>query len=219
MHGRPGRRTATRFAPQSAVLGCPSVSTSRHALRTTRALVLSTLCLLTLAAAPSGKAATSYLELNAFLSKFAMRPVSLICESVDEDKTLEGSWAYVRLPVGQQHQADAREAICEGALAVAHGNETVPDWKRALGVIVTVHEAYHLRHWAGAGSEAKVECKAIRHFKVAVEILGGSRRVAEELLPVALAYHYQFVYFSKLRSPSGRGDSAEDLTCEVPDAP
>jgi hypothetical protein len=149
-----------------------------------------------------------------------MRPVSLICESVDEDRALAGAWAYVRVPTAQQHEANAREAICEGALAVASGDESVPDWERAIGVTVIVHEGYHLRHWSGAASEAEVECKTIRHFKVAVQLLGGSRRLADELFPVALAYHYQLVYFSKLWSGPAIGpgrESYEDLSCEVPD--
>jgi hypothetical protein len=173
-----------------------------------------------LAAAPTAGAATSYPELDAFLSKVAMRPVSLVCENIDEDKALVGAWAHVRLPVGRQHEARARTPICEGALAVARGDETFPDWKRALGVAVIVHEGYHLRHWSGAASEAKVECKAIRHFKIAVQLLGGSRQVADELLPVALAYHYELVYLSRLWSRSGARpgrDSYEDLTCELPD--
>jgi hypothetical protein len=194
---------------------CYRFVTSRYAVRRSPALLIA-LCSLILTV-PSASAAAPYSELDTVVSKFAMRPVSLICESLNEDKALAGAWAYVPVPVRQQHEAYAREAICEGALAVAYGDERVPDWKRALGVAVIVHEAYHLRHWSGAGSEAKVECKAIRHFKVAVQLLGGSRRVADELFPVALAYHYQFVYFSKLRSAQGRGESYEDLTCEVPD--
>jgi hypothetical protein len=176
--------------------------------------------LLILTAAPSASAASSYPELDAFLSKVAMRPVSLICESIDEDKALVGVWAHVRVPVGRQHAAQARTPICEGALAVAHGDESWPDWKRALGVAVIVHEGYHLRHWSGAANEGKVECKAIRHFKVAVQLLGGTRRVADELFPFALAYHYELVYLSRLWSRSGvrpGRESYEDLTCEVPD--
>jgi hypothetical protein len=176
--------------------------------------------LLILTAAPSATAASSYPELNAFLSKVAMRPVSLICESIDEDKALVGAWAHVRVPVGRHHKAQARTPICDGALAVAHGDENLPDWKRAIGVAVIVHEGYHLRHWSGAANEGKVECKAIRHFKVAVQLLGGSRRVADELFPLALAYHYELIYLSRLWSRSGvrpGRDSYEDLTCDVPD--
>ena len=177
-------------------------------------------CLLILTAAPSASAASSYPELDAFLSKVAMRPVSLLCESIGKDKALVSVWAHVRVPVGRQNEAQAREVICEGALAVAHGDENLPDWKRALGVAVILHEGYHLRHWSAAGNEGKVECKAIRHFKVAVQLLGGSPRVADELFPFALAYHYELVYLSRLWARSGvrpGRESYEDLTCEVPD--
>src|SRR4029453_742986 len=112
-------------------------------------------CLLILTAAPSAGAASSYPELDAFLSKVAMRPVSLVCESSDEDKALVGAGAYVRVPVGRQHEAQARTPICEGALAVAHGDESFPDWKRALGVAVIVHEGTHLRPRSGAANWAK----------------------------------------------------------------
>lgn len=196
----------------------PTIS-PRHARAFLRWVLIALGSLILTTAAPSASAGTSYPELNAFLSKFAMRPVALICESVDEDKGLWAALAYVRVPIGQQHDAYAREAICEGALAVASGDESVPDWKRAFGVTVIVHEAYHLRHWSGAWSEAEVECKTIRHFKVAVQLLGGSRRVADELFPVALAYHHQLVYFSKLRSGPAvgpGGESYEDLTCQGP---
>jgi hypothetical protein len=54
---------------------------------------------------------------------------------------------------------------------------------------VLVHEAYHVRRWAGRWNEAKVECRAIRDFTKAVVLLGGSRELANELLPSALAAH------------------------------
>ena len=63
----------------------------------------------------------------------------------------------------------------------------VPAWQRAAGVLVLVHEAYHVRRWAGRWNEAKVECRAIREFKKAAVLLGASRELANELLPSALA--------------------------------
>ena len=78
-------------------------------------------------------------------------------------------------------------ALCAGARDSVQTD--VPVWQRAAGVLVLVHEAYHVRRWAGRWNEAKVECRAIRDFKKAVVLLGGSRELANELLPSALAVH------------------------------
>ena len=40
-------------------------------------------------------------------------------------------------------------------------------------------------------NEGRVNCQAIRHFKVGVRLLGGSRQLAHELLPYALAIYWQ----------------------------
>jgi len=74
-----------------------------------------------------------------------------------------------------------------GALAVA--DPGVPLWQRATGVLVLLHEAYHLRLWRWRRDEGKVECQAIRHFKVGARLLGDSPELADELLPYALAAH------------------------------
>ncbi len=52
--------------------------------------------------------------------------------------------------------------ICAGALNVA--DDDVPTWQRALGTLVLVHEAFHLRHWRFRRDEGKVECQAIVYF-------------------------------------------------------
>lgn len=49
--------------------------------------------------------------------------------------------------------------ICAGAVNVA--DDQLPAWQRALGTLVLVHEAFHLRHWRFRRDEAKVECQAI----------------------------------------------------------
>jgi hypothetical protein len=38
-------------------------------------------------------------------------------------------------------------------------------------------------------NEAHVECQAIRHFRVGVQVLGGSQQLADRLFPLALAWH------------------------------
>ena len=77
--------------------------------------------------------------------------------------------------------------LCAGVLAVS--DPTVPAWQRATGVLVLVHESYHLRHWKWRRSEGKVECRAIRHFTGAAQLLGASPELANDLLPSALAAH------------------------------
>ena len=78
----------------------------------------------------------------------------------------------------------------------------LPLWQRAVGTLVLVHEAYHLRHWASWRSEAKVECQAIRHFTVGAQLLGASPELTNELLPFALAAHQRMVtLFREYRDP------------------
>jgi hypothetical protein len=94
-------------------------------------------------------------------------------------------------------------ALCAGAAAV--NDPTLPLWQRATGALVLVHEAYHLRRWGGRWDEARVECRAIRHFRVGAELLGASPDVANELLPYALAAHQRMVtLFPNYRAPNCR---------------
>jgi hypothetical protein len=63
------------------------------------------------------------------------------------------------------------------------------DSTRALAVLTLVHESYHVRRWAWRLDEARVECQAIRHFRVGVRVLGGSQQLADQLFPLALHWH------------------------------
>ena len=65
------------------------------------------------------------------------------------------------------------------------------DSTKALAVLTLVHESYHVRHWSWRLNEARVECQAIRHFRVGVRVLGGSQQLADRLLPFALAWHVE----------------------------
>jgi hypothetical protein len=95
--------------------------------------------------------------------------------------------------------------ICEGALNVA--DDEVPAWERALGTLVLVHEAFHLRHWRYRRDEGKVECQAIVYFTEAAQKLGASEAEADNLYPYALAWHrwltQQFPWY-------------RDRTCVIP---
>jgi hypothetical protein len=89
--------------------------------------------------------------------------------------------------------------LCAGALAVA--DPAVPAWERATGVLVLVHEAYHLLRWKWR-NEAKVECQAIHRFTTAAELLGASPQLANDLLPYALAAQARMIrLFPSYRDP------------------
>ena len=125
---------------------------------------------------------------------FAQRDVHVVCPSSGEwalSPVASVAWGYVRIPSGQQTGMRINALACVGAVAVANRDLSVPAWQRALGVQVLVHESYHLRRWGSAGNEAKVECQAIRHFKVAVRLLGGTPTDADELWPYALAAYWR----------------------------
>ena len=143
-------------------------------------------------------------ELERVASILALRPAEVRCPSTDawvSDPIWGGgarAWAYTSM---LKDYIVLHPALCAGALAVS--DSTVPTWQRAAGVLVLVHEAYHVRRWAGRWNEAKVECRAIREFTKAVVLLGGSRELANELLPSALAAHLRMgAVFPEYRAPN-----------------
>jgi hypothetical protein len=79
--------------------------------------------------------------------------------------------------------------VCDAALGVA--SRDIPAWKRALGALVLVHEAFHLRRWRFQRDEGKVECQAIVYFTDAAQRLGASDAEANNLYPYALAWHWR----------------------------
>jgi hypothetical protein len=95
--------------------------------------------------------------------------------------------------------------ICAGALNVA--GDQLPAWQRALGTLVLVHEAFHLRHWRFRRDEGKVECQAIVYFTEAAQKLGASAAEADNLYPYALAWH---------RWLTQRFPWYRDRTCVIP---
>jgi hypothetical protein len=142
--------------------------------------------LLALAIAPAAAADEG---LDRFASTIAMRPVHVNCPTREEwnhDYFAQGTWGYTFMSSDETWVAPL---VCGGALHEA--DSTWPAWQRALGALVITHESYHLRLWTWRGDEGRVECAAIRHFKVAVQLLGGSRADADFLLPYALALHWR----------------------------
>lgn len=127
--------------------------------------------------------------LSTVASIVAMRPVGVRCFDLAESESpgSYGAWGYVRKPIGRARYAAVEGILCDAALRV--NDPAVSETHRALGVLVVVHEGYHLRRWGGAGDEGKVECKAIRHWKVIARMLGASEAAIAELWPTALALH------------------------------
>lgn len=127
----------------------------------------------------------------------ALRPVDMRCPTIDEwvsdpiwgnEPNPQRAWGYTDMV----HDFSViHPLLCAGAAAVT--DPGIPAWQRATGVLVLVHESYHLRHWTGRYSEAKVECQAVRHFRQAAQFLGASRELANDLLPYGLAAHDRMV--------------------------
>ncbi len=135
--------------------------------------------------------------LEGVASHFAMRPTEVRCPSIGEwtsdpiwgtEPNSQRAWGYTDM---LNDHIVLQPALCAGALAVPE--PMLPAWQRATGVLVLVHEAYHMRRWKWRRNEAKVECEAIRHFVIGAELLGGSAELANDLLPYALAAHARMV--------------------------
>jgi hypothetical protein len=131
-------------------------------------------------------------------SLFALRTVDVRCPTMKEWVS-DPIWGNALNPQRAWGYTDMvndfsviHPLLCAGAAAVT--DTAVPAWQRATGVLVLVHESYHLRQWSGRYSEAKVECQAIRHFRQGAELLGASPELANDLLPYGLAAHDRMVH-------------------------
>jgi hypothetical protein len=169
----------------------PAINPSRRSAAL--ALVLAAVLLF----APRVSAYERPVLLEKVAATFALRSAEVRCPTTEEwvDDPIWGrgpdvsrAWGYTDMI--HEHIV-VHPALCAGALAVS--DPRLPLWQRAVGTLVLVHEAYHLRHWKWRRSEAKVECQAIRRFSVAAELLGASPELANELLPFALAAHQRMV--------------------------
>jgi hypothetical protein len=126
-------------------------------------------------------------------STFALRPVDVRCPTMQEwvgdsiwgnGPNPQRAWGYTDMI---NDFSVIQPLLCAGAAAVT--DPAVPAWQRATGVLVLVHESYHLRRWKWRRSEPRVECQAIRHFVAGAELLGAPPELADDLLPYALAAH------------------------------
>ena len=142
-------------------------------------------------------------QLERVASVFAQQPVTVACSNSADDPILLEAWGYVYLYDPVVHTS---EYLCNAA-----ANVTDPSYGmavRAIAVLVLTHEAYHLRKsWSDRGNEARVECKAIRHFRYAAMMLGASPELATQLRAYALAFHWHL---------AARIPEYDQLGCKVP---
>jgi hypothetical protein len=144
------------------------------------ALVLACLC-------PAAAGAYDDPLLGQVASVFAMEPVTVTCATADVDPYHVFAWGYVELGIPVVH-VDAW--LCDSIHDIT--DDRFKPARRAMAVMVLTHEAYHARSvWDGRTSEALTQCRAIRHFRVAAQLLGASLELATKLRPFAVAAHWQ----------------------------
>ena len=167
------------------------------AINPLRAAALAVLLATVLLTAPRASGYERPVLLESVAASFALRSAEVRCPTIEEwvDDPIwdvgpdrSRGWGYT--DTIHEHIV-MHPAFCAGAQAVS--DPELPLWQRAVGTLVLVHEAFHLRHWKWRLGEAKVECQAIRRFTVAAQLLGASPELANELLPFALAAHQRMV--------------------------
>ena len=135
-------------------------------------------------------------ELDDVASIFAMRSYSIRCPTADawsDDPLSEIAWGYTML---EWNYAVLDPLLCEAALDVGV-EENTDDWARALAVSVLIHESYHGRRWGARANEAKVECKAFRHWRIGMGLFGAGDEEVDRLWPWALALHWRLTRLAK----------------------
>lgn len=145
--------------------------------------------------APCSYAFERALELERVAGVFANRAAEVRCPDAPEWQAFadeEMGADDPELVFGVTHLFEdwimLRPDLCMAAARIT--DEAIhPTW-RAAGVLSLVHEAYHVRRWGGRRDEAKVECAAVRHFRVAARLLGASAQLADRLF-----YHARFVHY------------------------
>lgn len=137
--------------------------------------------------APVARAYDVPAKLNEVALHYSLGVGEMRCASPaewDADGYSRSYWAYSNV---RRDYAVLAPLICDGALDVA--NTELPAWQRAVGTLVLVHEAFHLRHWRFRRDEGKVECQAMVYFTDAAQKLGASEAESNNLYPYALAWH------------------------------
>jgi hypothetical protein len=144
-------------------------------------------------------------KLNEVAAVYSLGVGEIRCPSPDEwNADFASSFGYAYTNMREDH-AVLSPLVCAGARGV--GSNETDDWQEALGVLVLVHEAFHLRRWRWRRKEGKVECQAMVYFKEAAQRLGARPDQAHSLYAYALALHaYKVRLFRHYR----------DRTCRLP---
>lgn len=175
-------------------------------------LMLAALAVTALAVVPAAPSALAYErqpELERVVAQLAGVQAEVRCPSGEEwvvdpiwgsGADVARGWAYTHM---LKDYVVLHPLLC--AAAARASDADVPASERAAGVLVLVHEAYHVRRWSGRWSEGKTECQAIRTFRRGARMLGASPALANELLPYALALHLRMgARFKEYASPKCR---------------
>jgi hypothetical protein len=131
--------------------------------------------------------------LDQFASHFASRQVQVLCRSEVEDENLVWAWGYVNWPPFPPYTTYINDVACLGALAIDLDAPEVSDGQKVLGLVVLVHEAFHLRPVRGASNEGVTECRAFHNYDKGLRALGAEPEVVNRLMPRAIARHLYFV--------------------------
>jgi hypothetical protein len=168
-----------------------------------RAAVVIAFAVVALAGAAGARGHESLERLNAVAAVYSVGSGEVRCPSTDEwsaDSASSFGYAYTNL---RDDYAVLSPLVCAGALGV--GSAHVPRWQQALGVLVLVHESFHLRHWRWRKHEGKVECQAMVFFRDAAARLGATETEAYDLYAYAIALHlYKVNLFPEYRDRACR---------------
>jgi hypothetical protein len=158
---------------------------------------------LALAGAAGAGAYERSARLNAVAAVYSLGVGEVRCPAPAEwnaDFASSFGYAYTNM---RDDYAVLSPLVCAGATGI--GSTQVPRWQQALGVLVLVHEAFHLRHWRWRRNEGKVECQAMVYFREAAVRLGATEDEAYELYAYAIALHlYKVKLFPEYRDPACR---------------
>jgi hypothetical protein len=168
-----------------------------------RAALASGAVLAALAGAAGAGAYERTTQLNDVAAVYSLASGEVRCPSSAEwDADFASSFGYAYTNMRDDY-AVLSPLVCAGARGV--GSTQVPRWQQALGVLVLVHEAFHLRHWRWRRNEGKVECQAMVYFREAAVRLGATEADAHDLYAYAIALHlYKAKLFPEYRDPACR---------------
>jgi hypothetical protein len=167
------------------------------------ARILASLVLAVLVLAGDASGYDRPLKLNEVGLSYSLGVGEIRCPSPREwDEDFASSFGYAYTNMVDEY-AVLSPIVCAGALGV--GSTSVREWQQALGVLVLVHEAFHLRRWRWRRDEGKVECQAMVYFREAAVRLGATPDQAYDLYAYAIALHaYKVGLFPQYRDRTCR---------------